>query len=1115
MVFYIDTVKNSIFLGDFVGVVSKTKEVISAINWKLIFIFLLLPFLGELLDSIPAYMRENKISMPYKDFSDILELFLELAVLLPIGVYISYRRAKENDTLEALKKTEEVVSAITETAKDAIIMIDHNENISYWNPGAQNIFGYAKDEILGKNAWEVLAPERSRKAHSAGFQQFQKSGEGRIVGNTVELPAMNKDGTEFQMELSAAAMKVGDTWSVVAVVRDITERKISEHALKESEERFRSIYESSPIGIVITDKNGKYQVASPAFCTMLGYTEDEFKEVSFKDISHPAEVEENLRLFQEMVDGKRDGYRLEKRYYHKDGSIIWGDLRTSPIYDEDGNFLYNFALVNDITEKKQAAQEMEESEKSLAEAQRIARVGNWTYNLSDGTFKTSDETLRILGIPVEENDNPLKYELFLDNLHPDDREEVDKTFKESVENREPYSIDYRIVLPDGTKRYVFAQGVFQEKSSDEGTTIMSGIVQDITERKRAETMLANNLNFLENLLNTIPNPIFFKDVKGRYLGGNNAWFDKIIGLPQEAVIGRTLHELPTEIPKDLADKYHDMDMELINNPGIQTYDSKVQCADGIRRDFLFNKATFNDVQGNVAGLVGVMLDLSSHKDAENALKISEDKYKTVFNNSSDAIFISNLKGAFIEVNDIACERLGYSKKELLAMAPSDINPPESAAEIERRMRIINETGYMDFETEHISKDNKHIPVNIVCRRIDYAGEDAVLAVARDISEQKQAAKQHEKIEHLESLGVLAGGIAHDFNNLLGAILSSVELAARGLEKDSKHYSYLAEGQEAVLRAKDLTEQLLTFSKGGAPLRAPESIEKIIKDTAEFVLHGSKTKINYLFDGNLDFADIDAGQISQVIQNLVINADQAMPQTGVISIRAENEELTSTSHVSLKPGEYVKVTIKDQGIGIPKKHLKNIFDPYFSTKQKGSGLGLSIVYSIINAHDGDITVESALGQGTTFIIHLPATQKTYCPIKEDVITYSEGNGERILLLEDDENVGRTMAMVLSELGYKPKLVFDGEEAVKEYRHQKDIGTPYDLLITDLTIPGGLGGEEVCRLIQEIDPDAKAIASSGYANDPVMANYTNYGFAGVLKKPVKLDEIGYEIHNVLKK
>ncbi|MCP4652670.1 MAG: protein kinase [Candidatus Omnitrophica bacterium] len=371
-----------------------------------------------------------------------------------------------------------------------------------------------------------------------------------------------------------------------------------------------------------------------------------------------------------------------------------------------------------------------------------------------------------------------------------------------------------------------------------------------------------------------------------------------------------------------------------------------------------------------------------------------------------------------------------------------------------------------------------------------------------------------KTQKLESLGVLAGGIAHDFNNILAAILCNINLSQIAVPSENEAVVALAEAEKAIQRARSLTQQLLIFSKGGAPIKKLASIADLLKETSEFVLRGSNVKAEFLIPDNLWTLEIDLGQISQVIQNIVINTDQAMPEGGVVRISAENVEIEHESGLPLSQGQYVKVTIKDEGCGIHPKCLQKIFDPYFTTKPKGSGLGLTVVYSIIKQHDGGINVESALGVGTATHIYLPVCEEK---IKLEVDKHPTeriftGKG-KILLMDDEPMLLVSSARIMQTFGYQVETAEDGLKAMELYKKAKEDGHPFDLVILDLTIPGGMGGKETIQKLIQYDPAVNAVVSSGYSNDPIMANPKDYGFKGVIIKPCNMDELSFALKGFL--
>jgi len=386
-------------------------------------------------------------------------------------------------------------------------------------------------------------------------------------------------------------------------------------------------------------------------------------------------------------------------------------------------------------------------------------------------------------------------------------------------------------------------------------------------------------------------------------------------------------------------------------------------------------------------------------------------------------------------------------------------------------------------------------------------------VFRDITEKTIIDKEMLKSSKLESLGTFAGGIAHDFNNILTAILGNLSLVKLNLNKNDDSFYLVSDIEEISFRAKGLTQQLLTFSKGGAPIKTISDLRKVLIDYSSFVLSGSKVDLSFNIDENLWSCEVDEGQISQAFNNLVLNAMQAMPQGGTVSISASNIEIDNKKKWQLETGKYVKIIISDTGLGIDKSKFTKIFDPFYSTKEYGSGLGLASTYSIIKKHNGSITVDSELAVGTSFDILIPATGK-----KIDVLDKVEKKSKvkstgKILLMDDDEMILKSSGKLIKKMGYLVDFARDGEETIALYKDSIVSGHPYDLLIMDLTIPGGMGGLETIQKLKKIDNGVKAIVSSGYSNDPVMAEFKQHGFCNVVIKPYKMDTLSQVIENVI--
>jgi PAS domain S-box-containing protein len=380
---------------------------------------------------------------------------------------------------------------------------------------------------------------------------------------------------------------------------------------------------------------------------------------------------------------------------------------------------------------------------------------------------------------------------------------------------------------------------------------------------------------------------------------------------------------------------------------------------------------------------------------------------------------------------------------------------------------------------------------------------------RDITERRRIESELAKTQKLEALGLLAGGIAHDFNNLLTVLLGHLSLLSHARGLDGRETRNLEAAQTAVLRARDLTQQLLTFSRGGTPVREAASIAEVISESASFVLSGSKVRCEIELPEDLWVVEIDAGQISQVINNLLINAMQAMPEGGTVTVRGENLDRPPSS---LKAGRYVVIEVIDQGVGIPREYQSRIFDPYFSTKEKGRGLGLASAYSIAKQHDGLLEVASQPGQGTTFSLYLPASETQAVAPPPDEAEALTGSG-RVLIMDDDDEVRSVTGAMVEQLGYRVEHAADGAEAVELYRRALAGTDPFDAVIMDLTIPGGMGGQAAIRHLLHLDPAVRAIVASGYSNDPVLSSYRAYGFRDRISKPFRSDDLARVLRRVL--
>ena len=511
--------------------------------------------------------------------------------------------------------------------------------------------------------------------------------------------------------------------------------------------------------------------------------------------------------------------------------------------------------------------------------------------------------------------------------------------------------------------------------------------------------------------------------------------------------------------------------------------------------------------------------ITKRRKAEASLAEEKERLAVTLRSIGDAVITTDVEGRVALINRVAEHLTGWRQEEALGEPLEKVfniihehtrercdNPVAKVLETGGIVGLANNTVLVGKDgTERVIEDSGAPILDQQKRTI------GVVLVFRDATEKRRLQDERQKVQKLESIGILAGGIAHDFNNSLTAIIGNISLAKFYAKPGDKVLEKLQEIERAAMRTKDLTQQLLTFSKGGEPIKEIVSVAELLKETALFTLRGSNVRCTFDLPKNLWPVSIDAGQISQVISNIIINAEHSMPGGGVIEVKTQNVEITSPAFIPSGPGKYVKISIRDHGIGIPRDHLTKIFDPYFTTKQKGSGIGLTVAYSIVDRHNGYITAESEV-DGSTLHVYLPAVEGAFLELSSRPRELMSGVG-KVLLMDDEQIIRAVGSEMLQLLGYEVVCARDGTEAVELYRQAQEEGLAFDAVILDLTIPGGMGGKDAVSKILSLDPTAAVIVSSGYSNDQVISEYRHYGFRGAVCKPYRLQELSAILHDVL--
>jgi PAS domain S-box-containing protein len=516
-------------------------------------------------------------------------------------------------------------------------------------------------------------------------------------------------------------------------------------------------------------------------------------------------------------------------------------------------------------------------------------------------------------------------------------------------------------------------------------------------------------------------------------------------------------------------------------------------------------------------------EIIARQQAQDALQRQHDLLQVTLTSIGDGVLTTDIQGRVTFLNPVAQQLTGWSADEALGRAHTEV------------FHIVHEHTRYPLETpitEVLCQEKSVSLANHACL-LNRSGQEALIAdsgapirdgqgtvygavlVFRDVTRTKQLEEELIKAEKLESVGILAAGIAHDFNNLLAVVMGNLSLLKlRPLPEEDMRW--LTQAEDACRRATALTHQLLTFAKGGAPVRQPLVMSELLVEATQFAVRG--TNVSSAFDLAADLwpADVDAGQMHQVIHNLVLNAVQAMPGGGMIQVQAYNYDLPQETTLPLPAGRYVRITVQDQGSGIAAQDLSRVFDPYFTTKARGSGLGLATAYAIVSKHDGYMTVTSEVGSGTTICLYLPVSQNLAAPVKSlrpPPLETLKGSGGRILVLDDEDLIRAMLQAMLTTLEYDVTCVGDGAAAIASYCDAMAVGKPYAAVILDLTIPGGMGGREVLAHLQAVDPEVKALVSSGYADDPVLAHYTQYGFQDALPKPYTIKRLSTALRRIL--
>lgn len=1065
---------------------------------------------------------------------------------------------------------------------DVVIIIDPlSGNILCVNNTVRYGLGYDPQTLIGRHFSTLFSSNSPLKPETL-------LEETRTYGPVfAEQGFRHADGSTCAMDLTTTLIPWDNKGNVIlATLRDVTEQRRAEEALKRSEE----LIENTLDLIAILNARGVFRYVSPSHKRLLGYEPEELTGKLALDLIHPEDADGVCNRFIDVLQNVSIVQSGEFRFRRKDGSwrILESIVKALPNNSGDTVIVVNS---RDITERKRAEALQKGQNQVLEMIAKGASLSDVLDTLIRFTEKQSDGMLCSI-LLLDPNENQLRYysapslpegyrsamnglsvglccgscgtaayrreavivsDITNDPLWADHKEialrygiktcwstpifstngDVLGTYAMHYHSpRNPSTSDLQLI-----KIATHIAGIsIEHKQTEE--TLWSNLAQ-LSKKSRYETIVSsvtqsvhksiNLQDVLENAVEAMSTNIDgVEHVAIHLVEGEEAVIKAYRGHPDWFV--ERVKRLPypkgltwTTIIEGKVRYCPDVDEDTVigsagREVGAKSYLSMPIFWEGKAIGCIsvhsFKKNAFEQEELKLLEIVAHQIEVAINNAKQTeALQQSEERYRTLFDQSPVGVYIFNADCTITHCNERMVRILQSSYDKIIGV---DLRKLQNNCISPLMDNVLagRPSAYEGFYEATNSPARLWVSIRLSPLRDAHSNVIGGMAVVEDITERKKMEEELMKAQKLESLGILAGGIAHDFNNLLTAILGNISVTRMYVAPEEAAHKRLGEAEKACIRAKDLTQQLLTFSRGGAPIKKVlTSLGELIKDTASFAVSGSKVRCEFAVDKELWPVEIDEGQISQVMNNLVINADQAMPYGGVIKIKIENASARNGENISLTEERYLKISIEDNGVGIGKEYLPRVFDPYFTTKQKGSGLGLATVYSIIKNHDGHIEVESELGVGTKFTIYLPATKGEEAKNGEEREIVAKGAG-RVLVMDDEESVREVAGEMLRHLGYEVDYAGNGIEAIQKYNILKENGQTFDVVIIDLTIPGGMGGKEAMERLLDIDPRVNAIVSSGYSNDPVMAEYDSYGFKGVVCKPYRIEELGKTVQQVMR-
>ncbi len=1001
--------------------------------------------------------------------------------------------------------------------------------------------GYTREEMLNKTAMDADFWYDPVQKYTLLKELIEK---GILSNQEIRLRAKNGEIRLFNADITILTLKKMP-YIYVSMV-DITEQKKAEEALIASEERFRASLDNMMEGCQIIDRDWRYIYINDASARQGHYHKEDFLGHTLMETVPDLEKSEVYPVLKKSME-QRASARIEFECVLIDGDRCWFDLSVQPV--PEGIFVFSL----DITERRKMenglrfhASLVESVSDAIISSDADYKILSWNKAAEEMYGWRAEE---VIGRPVMD----ITKSVLVSETPEKIREALDRDNHwrgEAVHERK-----------NGDKiNVMISVSLMRDNNGKEIGAVTT--FKDITERHKAETAIHQSEERFRRIFQAGPLGIGLSDLDYKFIMVNSR-FCRLYGYSENELVGRTFRDIsfPEDVSKDTPNLQKLVSGEFTYYNTEKRYKKKnggvfwgsltvtlIRDNDGKPQGFLAMVEDITPRKQSEERINHLNLALRSIRNVDQLITREKDRDRLIQGICDSLVSSGSFENAWIVLTDEACRPVNWAQSKNSNFPRIDLlklkELPSCAQKALKQNKVIviedpykqcqgcpiigekREVGSITVKLESegeiygvlcasmprrllFGEDEKSL-LDEVADDIAFALRDISLGAAKELLQQEQ-----QRAAKLESIGTLAGGIAHDFNNLLTGIIGNIGLAKSFLPPDGSVYEVLDEAEKAAARSRNLTQQLLTFARGGAPIKKIINAVNIIKDSAAFALRGSKVKLELSLPDDLWLIEADEGQIGQVIHNLVINADEAMPGGGTLHITAGNLKLSKAGRLPLPAGNYIEIDVKDTGTGISPEHLQKIFEPYFTTRHQGSGLGLTSAYSIIKSHSGALLAESTLDQGSTFRIYLPASKKTAKGEKKVAAKQSTQAGGKVLVMDDDEVIRKMLKNMLNLAGFEVEVTADGAEALEKYKQSLAANNPFSAVIMDLTVPGGMGGKEAIKALLEIDPKAAAIVSSGYATDPIMSEYKKYGFSAVIAKPYSIKQLQETITGLISK